>query len=291
MIYYKYTTNIFSKNVKCGSVSIHFRLEIHYISYNYFCTVNFKSIDTNIHKFTKKQQEIKLFNEWLSGLIDGAGCFQLSKKGYASLEITMELRDKHCLFKIKNKFGGSVKVKQGNNWLRYRLHHKIGLLNLIYAVNGLIRNPNRLLQFDKICDKYNINLLYPEPLTYNNGWLAGFIDADGSISVNISTVQIFITASQKNKLLLDPLINLYGGIISIMGKIQAFKWTILKKNETLNLLNYFKNYPLLSKKMVRIRLIIDVYKAFQMAYHKAEPNTINGKIWLRLIKKWETYTL
>ena len=38
------------------------------------------------------------FNEWLAGLIDGDGCFQLSKKGYASLEITMELRDKHCLF-------------------------------------------------------------------------------------------------------------------------------------------------------------------------------------------------
>jgi len=291
MIYYKYTTNIFSKNVKHAKCCVHFRLKIHYISYNYFCTENLKIIDTNIHKFTKKQQEIKRFNEWLSGLIDGDGCFQLSKKGYASLEITMELRDKHCLFKIKNKFGGSIKLKQGNNWLRYRLHHKIGLLNLIDAVNGLIRNPNRLLQLDKICNKYNIKLLYPEPLIYNNGWLAGFLDADGSIYVNLSSVQIFITASQKNKLLLDPLINLYGGTIYTMGKIQAFKWTVFQKNETLNLLNYFKNYPLLSKKMVRIRLIIDIYNAFQMSYHKAEPNTINGKIWLRLMKKWETYTL
>ena len=25
------------------------------------------------------------FNEWLAGLIDGDGCFQISKKGYASL--------------------------------------------------------------------------------------------------------------------------------------------------------------------------------------------------------------
>jgi hypothetical protein len=39
----------------------------------------------------------------------------LSKKGYASLEITMEVRDKNCLFQIKDRYGGSVKLKQGVN--------------------------------------------------------------------------------------------------------------------------------------------------------------------------------
>ena len=33
------------------------------------------------------------FEEWLGGLIDGDGCFLLSKKGYGSLEITMDIRD------------------------------------------------------------------------------------------------------------------------------------------------------------------------------------------------------
>lgn len=111
----------------------------------------------------------KVFNEWLAGLIDGDGCFQLSKKGYASLEIVMELRDKGCLYQIKDKFGGSVKLRAGDNHLRYRLHHKAGLLNLIKAVNGLIRNPVRLLQLGKICEKYDINLIYPQPLTYSSG--------------------------------------------------------------------------------------------------------------------------
>lgn len=81
----------------------------------------------------------------------------------------MELRDKHCLYQIKDKFGGSVKLRAGDNHLRYRLHHKAGLLNLINAVNGLIRNPVRILQLGKICDKYEINLIYPRPLTYNDG--------------------------------------------------------------------------------------------------------------------------
>ena len=111
----------------------------------------------------------KTFNQWLAGLIDGDGCFQLTKKGYASLEIVMETRDKHCLYQIKQKFGGSVKLRSGVNWLRYRMHHKKGMLDLINAVNGEIRNPVRLIQLNKICEKYNIPIIQPSTLNYNNG--------------------------------------------------------------------------------------------------------------------------
>jgi ubiquinol-cytochrome c reductase cytochrome b subunit len=93
----------------------------------------------------------------------------LSKKGYASLEIVIELRDKQCLYAVKQKFGGSIKLRSGINHIRYRLHHKQGILNMIDAVNGLIRNPNRLLQLGKLCSKYNIVLKYPENLNYDNG--------------------------------------------------------------------------------------------------------------------------
>jgi hypothetical protein len=102
-------------------------------------------------------------------LIDGDGCFLLTKKGYASLEITMDIRDEHALQIIKNVYGGSIKLRSGACALRYRLHHKSGLLKLINDVNGNIRNSNRLLQLNKICDKYNITLIHPKKLTYNNG--------------------------------------------------------------------------------------------------------------------------
>jgi hypothetical protein len=82
----------------------------------------------------------------------------------------MELRDKHCLYQIKQKFGGSVKLRAGDNHLRYRLHHKAGLLNLASPQADVARNPPvRMLQLGKICDKYGINLIYPQPLTYNSG--------------------------------------------------------------------------------------------------------------------------
>ena len=244
-----------------------------------------------IHQLKKQNQKKectkKFANEWLSGLIDGDGCFQLSKKGYASLEITMETRDKNCLYKVKDHFGGAVSLKQGNNWLRYRLHHKKGLIKLINAVNGLIRNPNRLLQLERLCAKYEITFIYPLPLTYENGWLSGFLDADGSIYLNKKSVQINITASQKNNVLLDPLVTLYGGTVYTMGKIQAFKWNIYKKKDVLKMLIYFDKYPLFSKKMVRVRLIPKVYEAFQEGCHNAPRTSIKGKIWQRLITKWD----
>ena len=173
--------------------------------------------------------ENKIFNQWLAGLIDGDGCFQLSKKGYASLEITVETRDKHCLYQIKHKFGGSIKLRPGIKWLRYRLHHKKGLLDLINAINGEIRNPIRLLQLNKICDKYNIQVIQPTHLTYNNGWFSGFFDSDGSVYLDLKSSQLFITASQKNKLILEKLPELYGGTIYIQK--ESFKWTVYKKKD------------------------------------------------------------
>jgi LAGLIDADG DNA endonuclease family protein len=109
------------------------------------------------------------FNEWLAGLIDGDGYFILTKKGYASCEITMDVRDKKALYEIKHKYGGSIKAVAGNKALRYKLRNKKGLVYLINHINGLIRNPTRLLQINKLCSKYGIDLIYPKALTYNNG--------------------------------------------------------------------------------------------------------------------------
>ena len=141
----------------------------------------------------------------------------------------MQLRDKRVLYLIKQKYGGAVKLYAGDNYLRYRLHHKAGLLCLIEGINGLIRNPIRILQLGKICNKYNIKLTDPKPLTYYDGWLAGFLDTDGSIYLNDGSGQIFITASQKNKFLLDSLVELYGGQILPLVKQEKFQWVCHSK--------------------------------------------------------------
>jgi hypothetical protein len=216
----------------------------------------------------------KKFNQWLAGLIDGDGCFQLSKKGYASLEIVAHIRDKNCLFQIKQKFGGSVKIRANLNHLRYRMHHKQGMLDVIKAVNGEIRNPVRLLQLNKICEKYNISLIQPAPLTFENGWFSGFFDSDGSIYLNLLSSQILITAGQKNKFLLDMLCELYGGTVYI-EKI-SFKWVVFRKSEIIKLIDYFKVNPCRSAKLNRINSINKYLELRDLKAHLAGETTILG---------------
>lgn len=227
------------------------------------------------------------FNQWLAGLIDGDGCFQLSKKGYASLEIIMETRDKHCLYQIKQKFGGSVKLQSSVNWVRYRLHHKTGLLDLINAVNGEIRNPVKLIQLNKIAEKYNISVIQPSVLTYNNAWFSGFFDSDGSVYLNPKSSQMFITASQKNKYILDQLPNKYGGKIYIQK--DSFKWVVYQKAEIIKLLDYFKLCPSRSAKHNRLKAITKYHELRDLKAHLASDNSILGKAWKKFVLKWDKW--
>jgi hypothetical protein len=81
----------------------------------------------------------------------------------------MDARDVKALNEIKQKYGGTIKPISNANAVRYKLRHKKGLISLINDVNGLIRNPARLLQMNKLCVKYDIELKYPGPLTFNDG--------------------------------------------------------------------------------------------------------------------------
>ena len=93
----------------------------------------------------------KAWNEWLAGLIDGDGSLLVSKSGYASCEITMSLQDEHALAIIKQKLGGSIKLRSGVKALRYRLHNNKGMIDLITRINGNIRHSSRLKQLEIVC--------------------------------------------------------------------------------------------------------------------------------------------
>jgi hypothetical protein len=81
----------------------------------------------------------------------------------------MDIRDKDALYQILHKFGGSIRPMSNANALRYNISNRKGLIKLIEAVNGEIRNPTRLLQMNKLCTKFGIQLVYPNKLTFNNG--------------------------------------------------------------------------------------------------------------------------
>jgi len=247
------------------------------------------SINTNCLDNSNTQNLKNLaFKEWLAGLIDGDGYFLLSKNGYNSCEITMDARDKKVLYLIQHMYGGTVKQISNALAFKYKLRNRAGLIELINDVNGLIRNPTRLLQMNKLCVKFNIELKYSNNLIFNNGWLSGFIDSDGSVYYNEASGQVFIGISQKNKYLLEPLIHIYGGRVDISSpKIEAFKYVIYRKAELFNLIdNYFSKYPLKTEKMKRINLIKQFYL---VRLSKKNKDIVKFNEWVKFKDRWEKY--
>lgn len=73
-------------------------------------------------------------------------------------------------------------MRAGSKAIRYRLHHKSGLINLIHDVNGYINHPVRYHQLSRLCRHYDILLKDQVSITKNSNWFSGLFDSDGSIS-------------------------------------------------------------------------------------------------------------
>ena len=98
---------------------------------------------------------------------------------------------------------------------------------------------------------------------------------------------MFISASQKNKYLLDLLLDLYGGTLYIQK--ESFKWVVFKKPEMIQLLDYFKLCPSRSAKHNRLKAIKRYHELRELKAHLASDNSILGKAWKKFLLKWEKW--
>lgn len=237
----------------------------------------------------RSSDEDDVFNEWLSGIIDGGGCLLVSKEGYCSCEITMDKYDEHTLMSIKNKLGGSVKLRSGSNSFRYRLHNKNGMINLVNRINGNIRNSKRIPQLIKVCSILNITYMKPIPLTINNAWYSGFFDSDGTITAKFDNVSPTITISIANKEKIDvlPFLKFNGNVYYSKSGYGHYIWSISSRSDINNILDYFKKYPSRSHKMARLNLIHKFYSLRDIEAHKN--TSLIHKRWEILKIKWSKW--
>ena len=227
--------------------------------------------------------------QWIAGVIDGDGNFYISKKGYVELSVVMEPRDIACLYKMKQRYGGSVKATSHAKAIRFRLHHMAGIQLVIKDVNGLIQNPVRYAQFKKVCELYNIETISPIPLTYNSAYLSGLFDTDGSVYYNKKSMQVFITVTQKGRELLDILVPIYGGVVRSSNKnATAFKWTVSKKSDVLSLIdNYFHWNNCVSAKNKKFGLVKHFYYLCSIGALSAPEDSVLGRSFNQFVERWE----
>jgi len=273
-------------------------VKIHNIKDNQLVTKNRKYISYLVEtsettRASSYRKEVNLFNEWLSGLIDGDGSLLVSKKGYVSCEITMSLNDEYALRYVQNKLGGSIKLRSGVKAIRYRLHNKKGIIDLVNRINGKIRHTARLKQLNLVCTILDIKFKMPDLLHNKHGWFSGFFDADGIITFSLkgNSLNPQLTISVCNKLLIDVSYfkEIFGGNIYFdRGQNGYYKWSIQDKKDILNFLNYIKSCPSRSIKRKKLFLVNQYYELKEIKACQAEDNTAKFKAWKKFIEKWNS---
>ena len=271
---------------------------------------------------SQKKKDYLKKHQWVAGLIDGDGCFLVSNKGYASLEITVSSVDEALLHQIKRCFGGSIKPRSSLKALRYRLHSKKGLTELLHAINGNVRNSIRQEQFKRVLNLYNIEYIEPCIFTWDNGYVSGLLDSDGSISLNVKkhayvnnpeqkgtlgkiqrsqhakAVQLNIKITQKHKKNLSFLTkpfsplnsdNPFGYIVFDKSQNGYYSWTISSKTEVTVFLYYISKYQCYSKKAHRLRLVQVFYELHAQKAYLAQNDTCLRRRWNHFANNWFRY--
>ena len=122
----------------------------------------------------KNLNKEKKWNQWLAGVVDGNGYLAI-QKNVALCEMTIPYYDQKILAQIKQKLGGQIVLRSGAKSVRYRLSHHQGMKQLLYRTNGLIRNSQRIAQFQRLCDHFQIVFIPAIPIDLSNGYSAGFL--------------------------------------------------------------------------------------------------------------------
>lgn len=228
------------------------------------------------------------FCQWLAGLIDGGGSLLVSKAGNTSCEITMGSADIACFRYLQDKLGGSIKPRSGISALRWRLHNKQGMINMINSINGHIRHSARLVQLHRVCQVLHIAPLTPAPsMDISNAWFAGFFDAEGTVTLNNTNKppQLTICVTNKHHSDVQPYKDTFGGNIYFDSSQNGYyKWTVQSRADVLAMLEYFRQRSPHSYKKRRLILMNRFYQLYDL--RAFIPESIHHSAWQQFVNQW-----
>lgn len=228
---------------------------------------------------TKKQKTQLL--TWFIGFAEGDGSWQVvSDRNTTKSVFIINQKDPQILHKVKRllKLGtvsGPYKNKDGSTYYRYRVGTLKGTKELINIFNGNLVLKKAQIRFESYVDAYNSrstiagtssmvifndNRFLP---TLEDGWLSGFIDAEGSFSgttrknkkkegiESITSVTVRFSLVQKfEKEVFEHLKLLIGGSLQHEVKKEAYRLKLESKKDRDTIIEYLREFPLQSNKAV-----------------------------------------
>lgn len=256
--------------------------------------------------YCKSSRENNLFKGYLAGLFEGDGHIWIQskvekKKHNPRFCITFGMKNEPLAKKLLELIGsGFIRYKLQDNACVLVVSPVTGLKKIVNLINGELRTP-KIDQFNKLIDWLNYNHganIIKNPLKKsdlaNDAWLAGFIDSDGSFSVQHTKLE---NGSKKRKIscrlrieqrLLYPVTNeSYFQVLTDISNFLNCKLQVRKQASTGNeyytlsasnkvslslIINYLEKYPLFTSKYLDY---ID-WKEIAYLVIKDEQYSVNG---------------
>ena len=276
--------------------------------------------------FSTKVNTSQSIGSYLAGLFEGDGHVSLPKVAnltgkitYPYLAITFVNKDLPLVNQLKELYGGRLRFKTEENAIVWIIGTHKELIVLINLMNGYLRTP-KINKFNDLIlwlnDRYNYNIPIYSPDTSDlkdNGWLSGFIDADGGFKIRYTEklinektnktlrkgrIEVRFALEQRQNLS-DTGNNVNNSYKPIMLKIQSFfgitadlrvskhnidktYWIIevTSLNKLNFLIQYLDIYPLLTAKRNDYMDWVKVYQLIEEKKHLSE----DGKLLIKEIK-------
>lgn len=261
-----------------------------------------KYYQLNSKTYGKFKQPSPAFLTWLIGFSEGDGSFTKATRGDLYFVITQDKFDKQVLEYIQKELNMGKVITQGKNTSRFIIQDKLGLYLISLIFNGNIRTPGKLISFNEFLKNLNSNINKPsrklkefglnndifkiikpysetKPITLNDNWLIGFVEAEGCFHVSFiknrkSCFRILFDISQKganNKtIVLDNLPLLFGvGKVYPHYKVNNWYYRVTGLTNTKVIMKYFDSskYTFLTKKSTSYFLWKEIHKSISNSEH------------------------
>jgi hypothetical protein len=237
----------------------------------------------NKKKYYSKNIKINNLGTYLAGLFEGDGHIwiqnsDMKKKHNPRFCITFSLKNEPLAKKLLDLIGsGFIRNKTKDNACVLVVSPVVGLKKIVYLINGELRTP-KIYQLHRLIDWLNKNhntniekLPLKKGNLKNDSWLSGFIDSDGSFSVQHTKIE---NNAKKRKIscrlrieqrILDPITgNSYINVLTNIAKFLNCNLLTRKQKSTGN--EYF-NLTASSKVSLDIIIkYIEVYPLFSSKY-------------------------
>jgi len=247
-----------------------------------------KKYKTSFRLMTYLTSPRRQFGSYLTGLWEGDGSIWIPKTSHAPsgkrytphFSITFYDKDYPFILALQQLIGGTIRKKSKNHAYVLTITSLNGLLKIIHEINGYLRTP-KIHQFHSLIKWIHTNRPEIEPIVFkdvdtspifNNAWLSGFIEADGSFDVKIreksedgigkNRVEARFRIEQRK---IDPVTGLsYASVLELITRTLDVKLKTSLHNEGTEyfsiavtspaklslLVSYLNEYPLFSSKLL-----------------------------------------